>query len=57
MKKIGLLAVGMVCAIVLVANLGAVAGLFISLIILYFSFKQFLKSESAGKKFFGQLLG
>lgn len=57
MKKIGLLAVGVVCAILLAANLGAVAGLFISLIILYFAFKQFLKSESAVKKVFWAIVG
>jgi lia operon protein LiaI len=57
MKKFGLLIAGVISAAVLLANLGPMVGLAISLIILYYSFKQFMKAESTGKKVFWAVLG
>ncbi|MFC0186826.1 flagellar basal body rod protein [Fictibacillus aquaticus] len=50
MKKFGLLVIGGIAAIVLLANLGPMAGLAIGLAILYFAFKKFTGAETTGKK-------
>ncbi|WHY75466.1 flagellar basal body rod protein [Neobacillus sp. WH10] len=50
MKKFGLLLAGGLAAIILVETIGPMVGLLISLAILYFIFKQFLKTESTGRK-------
>ncbi|MEH7353958.1 flagellar basal body rod protein [Neobacillus drentensis] len=50
MKKFGLLLAGGLAAIILVETIGPIVGLLISLAILYFIFKQFLKTESTGWK-------
>ncbi|WLD93884.1 flagellar basal body rod protein [Alkalihalobacillus sp. AL-G] len=50
MKKFGLLVLGGIAAIVLLANLGPMIGLAISLVILYYSVKQFTKTDSTGAK-------
>jgi len=50
MKKFGLLLAGGLAAIILVKTIGPIVGLLISLAILYFIFKQFLKTESTGWK-------
>src|SRR5690606_23257894 len=50
MKKFGLLIAGGIAAIILLSNLGPMIGLAISLAILYFVFKQFMKSESTWGK-------
>ncbi|MFD0050766.1 flagellar basal body rod protein [Actinomycetes bacterium NPDC127524] len=50
MKKFGLAAAGVIAAMILLANVGPLAGLAISLVILYFVFKQFIKAESAWGK-------
>lgn len=57
MKKFGLLLAGGVAAIVLLSNLGSVVGLAISLFILYFVFKKFLKTEKLFAKICWGLLG
>jgi lia operon protein LiaI len=57
MKKLGLLAAGGIAAAVLVANLGPIVGLAVCLIILYYSFKQFMKAEAAWKKVLWAVLG
>ncbi|WP_044749281.1 hypothetical protein [Bacillus alveayuensis] len=57
MKKFGLLIAGGIAAMVLIANLGPMIGLAISFIILYYSFKQFIKAESTGKKVFWAIIG
>ncbi|MFE8697279.1 flagellar basal body rod protein [Cytobacillus sp. FJAT-53684] len=46
MKKFGLLIAGGIAAMVLLSNLGPIIGLVISLAILYFVFKQFIKEDS-----------
>jgi len=57
MKKLGLLLAGGVAAAVLIANLGPMVGLVISLVIMYFSLKQFLKVETTAKKIFWAAVG
>ena len=50
MKKFGLLLIGGIAALVLLSNLGPMVGLVVSLAILYFVFKQFLKTDSVWLK-------
>lgn len=50
MKKFGLLLAGGIAAVILLSTIGPMVGLFISLVLLYFIFKQFLKVESTGGK-------
>jgi lia operon protein LiaI len=50
MKKFGLLLVGGIAAIVLLNTIGPMIGLLVSLVLLYFIFKQFLKTKSTGGK-------
>lgn len=57
LKKIGLLIAGGIAAIVLLSNLGSVVGLAISLFILYFAFKKFLKAEKLFAKICWGLIG
>lgn len=54
MKKVGLLLAGGIAAIVLLANLGPIVGLAISLLIMYYSFKGFVKTDSTGRKSSGR---
>ncbi|PLT35961.1 flagellar basal body rod protein [Bacillus sp. V5-8f] len=57
MKKFGLLLAGGIAACVLLANVGPMAGLALSLVILYFVFKQFVKSDSTMGKILWGLVG
>jgi lia operon protein LiaI len=57
MKKFGLLLAGGVSAIILLSTLGPMIGLLVGLAILYFIFKQFLKTESTGGKIFLGIIG
>jgi lia operon protein LiaI len=50
MKKFGLILVGGIAAIVLLNTIGPMIGLLISVALLYFIFKQFLKTKSTGRK-------
>lgn len=50
MKKLALLFAGGLAAIILHKTIGPMVGLLVSLAILYFIFKQFLKTESTGWK-------
>ncbi|MFD2445099.1 flagellar basal body rod protein [Bacillus sp. CGMCC 1.16607] len=50
MKKFGLLVVGGIAAMVLFSMIGPMVGLAVSLLVLYFVFKKFLKTESTMKK-------
>ncbi|ETI70483.1 lmo0954 family membrane protein [Neobacillus vireti] len=50
MKKFALLLAGGLAAIILLNTIGPMVGLLVSLAILYFIFKQFLKAESTGWK-------
>ncbi|BCB02381.1 lmo0954 family membrane protein [Bacillus sp. KH172YL63] len=57
MKKFGLLLAGGIAAIVLLANVGPIIGLAISLVVMYYSFKGFIKTDSTGKKILWALVG
>jgi lia operon protein LiaI len=50
MKKFGLLLIGGIAAIVLLNTIGPMIGLLVSVVLLYFIFKQFLKTKSTGGK-------
>ncbi|MBT2637760.1 MULTISPECIES: flagellar basal body rod protein [unclassified Bacillus (in: firmicutes)] len=50
MKKFGLLVAGSIAAMVLISNLGPLVGLGVSLLVLYFVVKQFLKTDSTAAK-------
>jgi lia operon protein LiaI len=50
MKKFGLLLAGGIAAVILLSTIGPMLGLFISLVLLYFIFKQFLRAKSTGGK-------
>ncbi|MCM3125463.1 flagellar basal body rod protein [Mesobacillus sp. AQ2] len=50
MKKFGLLFAGFIAAMVLMSNLGPLVGLGVSLLVLYFVVKQFLKAHSTAGK-------
>jgi lia operon protein LiaI len=50
MKKFGLLVAGGIAAVVLLSTIGPMVGLVVSLVLLYFIFKQFLKTDSLGAK-------
>ncbi|WP_442598692.1 lmo0954 family membrane protein [Neobacillus sp. D3-1R] len=57
MKKLGLLIVGGVAAIILLHTIGPMIGLLIGLGLLYYIFKKFLKTKSTGKKIFLVIIG
>ncbi|WP_409303358.1 flagellar basal body rod protein [Peribacillus sp. SCS-155] len=57
MKKFGLLIVGGIAAITLLANAAPLIGLALSLGFLYVAYKQFLKAESKSGKIFWVILG
>jgi lia operon protein LiaI len=50
MKKFGLLIAGGIAAIVLLSTIVPMVGLLVGLVLLYFIYKQFLKTESTGWK-------
>jgi lia operon protein LiaI len=50
MKKFGLFLAGVIAAGVLISTIGPMAGLAISLLVMYFVFKKFLKADSTWKK-------
>ncbi|PLS18425.1 flagellar basal body rod protein [Bacillus sp. M6-12] len=57
MKKFGLFLVGGIAAITLLANVGPMIGLAISLVILYFVFKEFLKASRTPSKIAWAIIG
>ncbi|WP_066370672.1 lmo0954 family membrane protein [Neobacillus fumarioli] len=57
MKKLGLLFAGGVAAAVLFSTIGPMVGLAVSAVVLYFLFKQFLKTDSLGAKIGLAILG
>lgn len=57
MKNFWLLLIGGIAALVFISNLGPMVGLAVSLTILYFVFKQFLKTDSLGVKIGLGILG
>jgi lia operon protein LiaI len=57
MKKFGLLIAGGIAAIVLLSMIGPMIGFAVSLVILYFIFKQFLKADTKKGKIGLGILG
>ena len=57
MKKFGLLVVGGIAAIILLANVGPLVGMLISLVIMYYAFKGYMKSSSTGSKLLWTIFG
>ncbi|WP_453991674.1 lmo0954 family membrane protein [Bacillus nitroreducens] len=57
MKKFGLFILGGIAAIVLLSQVGPMIGLAISLAILYFAFKQFMKTNSTFGKVLWAVIG
>ena len=57
MKKFGLVVVGGIAAIILLANVAPLVGLLISLIIMYYAFKGYMKSSSTGSKVMWAIFG
>jgi lia operon protein LiaI len=57
MKKLGLLLLGGIAAIIFLANLGPLVILGVSLLILYYVIKEFLKAESASSKIVWAVIG
>ena len=57
MKKFGLLLAGGIAAIILLSSIGPMVGLLVGVAILYFIFKQFLKTESIGGKILLGIIG
>lgn len=50
MKKFGLLLIGGISAMILLSTIGPMIGFLVSIALLYFIFKQFLKTDSTGGK-------
>lgn len=50
MKKVGLFIIGLIALMVVLANVAPLISLTICAVILYFTFRQFVKSESKGAK-------
>lgn len=57
MKKVGLLLVGIIAAVVLLSNLGSLVGMIISLGILYVAAKKFLQTDSTSAKVIWGIIG
>ncbi|WP_077620595.1 flagellar basal body rod protein [Bacillus sinesaloumensis] len=57
MKKFGLFILGGIAAIVLLSQVGPLIGLAISLAILYFAFKMFIKTDSTAGKVLWAIIG
>ena len=57
MKKFGLFIIGGIAAIVLLSQVGPLIGLAISLAILYFAFKMFIKTDSTLGKVLWAIIG
>ncbi|MEH7115471.1 flagellar basal body rod protein [Neobacillus niacini] len=57
MKKFGLVLAGGIAAIILLSSIGPMVGLLVSLGLLYFIYKQFLKAESTGGKIVLGIIG
>lgn len=57
MKKFGLFVIGGIASIILLSTIGPIIGLMLSLVVLYFIIKKFLKVESTGKKIGLAILG
>ncbi|TGA96477.1 flagellar basal body rod protein [Sporolactobacillus shoreae] len=57
MKKFLLIVAGAICLIVLLSHIGFMIGLLVSLAILWFAFRRFFRSDSAGGKVLWAIIG
>jgi len=57
MKKFGLLLIGVIAGIILLNNLGPLVGLVIGLVVMYFSFRGYVKSNTTGRKVMWAIIG
>ncbi|MBT2654790.1 flagellar basal body rod protein [Bacillus sp. ISL-18] len=57
MKKFGLLLAGGIAGVILLSTIGPMVGLLVSVVLLYFIFKQFLKTKSIGGRIGLGILG
>ncbi|WP_223701548.1 lmo0954 family membrane protein [Sutcliffiella deserti] len=57
MKKFGLLLVGVVAFFVLLANIGPLLGLAVSLVVSYYAVKAFMKTDSTANKVLWGIIG
>jgi lia operon protein LiaI len=57
MKKFGLLIAGGIAALIFLSTIGPMLALAVSIILLYFIYKQFLKAESTGGKIVIGIIG
>lgn len=57
MKKLGLMILGGIAAIILLANIGPIAIFALSLVILYYAFKGFMKADTSLSKVAWAILG
>ncbi|MCJ7841475.1 DUF2681 domain-containing protein [Lederbergia sp. NSJ-179] len=57
MKKLLIFILAIILAIIALANLGSIIGFAICLLIVYYSLKQFLKTESTGQKILWGIIG
>lgn len=57
MKKFLLFIAGAICFIVLLSHIGFMVGLLVSLAILWFAFRRFVRAESAGGKVLWAIVG
>ncbi|MBM7622415.1 lia operon protein LiaI [Bacillus tianshenii] len=57
MKKFGLLLVGVIAFFVLLANIGPLLGLALSLVVSYYAVKEFMKTDSTANKVLWGIIG
>jgi len=57
MKKFGLFLLGAIALIVLLTQIGPMIGLLVSLAVLFFAFKQFIRADSAAGKMVWAIIG
>ncbi|MGD6832677.1 flagellar basal body rod protein [Sutcliffiella halmapala] len=57
MKKFGLLLVGVIAFFILLANIGPLLGLAVSLVVSYYAVKEFMKTDSTANKVLWGIIG
>ncbi|KMM35866.1 hypothetical protein [Guptibacillus hwajinpoensis] len=57
MKKIGLVMIGIIAAVILLSNLGSLLGMILSVGVLYLAIKKFIKADATTGKVIWGLIG
>lgn len=57
MKRFGLFVLGAIALIVLLSQIGPMIGLLVSLAVLYFAFRKFVRADSTGSKVLWAVIG